>query len=424
MSDEAIEHIHPPEDSPGRPAVAAWVVYDMGNTLFFVGIMGVLFPLWITGERGRDDATVGFTVAAAMALMLVIGPAVGAFSDQVGRRKPFLAASTLTIIAATMLLGGQNVTVALSLYALAIIGVSAATIFYNALITDVSTEETRGTISGMGVGVGYLGAILAVSIGLIFVESQGHAFAFRAVAVLLLLVSLPLFLLLRERPRATESLPVTARVERTWVQLRTTLGNIGQFPGLLPFLVARFWYTWAVNTASAFAVLYGTETVGFSERKVELVLVVGILVAIPSAFLWGRIADRLGPGRVLRGILLGWMASFAVVLAIAWLDLPSDLWWIVGVGSGILVSGIWVVDRPYLLLLTSPKYVGEVFGLHSMTSRLSAVVGPFSWGFVSITLGFGQTAAVMVLAGCIVISYVVMRGIGEKTEALSTEPEP
>ena len=85
------------------------------------------------------------------------------------------------------------------LFGVAVIAIHTAAIFYNAMLADVSTEDTRGTIAGLGVGVGYLGAIIAVIIGLLFVESRGTDFGFRAIGVLSLLVSLPLFLLLKER---------------------------------------------------------------------------------------------------------------------------------------------------------------------------------------------------------------------------------
>ncbi len=83
----------------------AWIVYDVGNTLFFVGVIGLFFPLWITQDLGGDDATVAFTLAVAMAIMLLLAPFVGAFSDHSPRRMPFLAVGTFTCIVATLLLG-------------------------------------------------------------------------------------------------------------------------------------------------------------------------------------------------------------------------------------------------------------------------------------------------------------------------------
>ena len=96
------------EHRPRASAVVAWITYDVGNTLFHTGVVGIFFPLWITKELSGDDATFGYTLAGAMALTVVLGPLVGAFSDQTGRRMPLLAIGTLACIAATLFLGGDN----------------------------------------------------------------------------------------------------------------------------------------------------------------------------------------------------------------------------------------------------------------------------------------------------------------------------
>ena len=410
------------ELKPRRSAVVAWIIYDVGNTLFFTGIVGLFFPLWVTREMSGNDATVGYTLSIAMVIMLVVAPIVGALSDQARRRMPFLVVSSLACTSATLLIGGDNLTIALSVFALAVIALNTADIFYNAMLAEVSTETTRGTIGGLGVGIGYLGGITAVAMGLIFVKDYGYVFAFRAVGILFLLFSLPIFVLLKERPRPTLTLTVGERVEKALTQLKSTLGDIQRFPGLLQFLIARFWYTWAVNTAAVFAVLYATGTVGLGEREVELVLLVGILVAIPSGILWGIAVDRVGPSRALRTVLVGWILVLSLVVAIPWLDLPSNLWWAVGVMSGVLVAGIWASDRPYMLRLTSPKYLGEFFALRNMTGRLSAISGPFTWGFLSVTLNLGQIAAVLSLVGCVIISYALIQGVSDKVQTWSAEP--
>jgi UMF1 family MFS transporter len=399
----------------------SWIVYDVGNTLFFVGVIGLFFPLWITQDLGGDDATVGFTLSVAMAIMLLVAPLVGAFSDHAPRRMPFLAVGTFTCIVATLLLGLGGLLASLMLFALAVVAINVATIFYNAMLAEVSTEANRGTIGGLGVAVGYLGAIAAVVLGLTLVADQGYEIGFRAVGFLYLLIAVPLLVLLKERPRPVRALTLVERVSGTVGQLRTTLGGIQRFPGLLRFLVARFWYVWSLNTASTFAILYGTETIGFTAREVEVVLLLGIVVAIPSGLVWGRVVDRIGPGRVLSLALSGWVAVLLAAIAIAHFELPTYLWWPIGFASGVVVAGMWVADRPYMMALSPPEYLGELFGLHNMTGRLSAIAGPFFWGLISVTLGFGQTAAVLTLAACAVIALVLMLGAGRKATSVARD---
>ncbi len=168
--------------------------------------MGLFFPLWITQDLGGDDATVGFTLAVAMVIMLLVAPLVGAFSDHAPRRMPFLAVGTFTCIVATLLLGRGGLFASLMLFALAVIAINVATIFYNAMLAEVSTEANRGTIGGLGVAVGYLGAIVAVVLGLTLVADQDYEMGFRAVGLLYLLIAVPLLVLLKERPRPVQAL--------------------------------------------------------------------------------------------------------------------------------------------------------------------------------------------------------------------------
>ncbi|MCH8185854.1 MAG: MFS transporter [Chloroflexi bacterium] len=383
--------------------------------------MGLFFPLWITQDLGGDDATVGFTLSVAMVIMLLVAPLVGAFSDHAPRRMPFLAVGTFTCIVATLLLGVGGLFASLMLFALAVIAINVATIFYNAMLAEVSTEANRGTIGGLGVAVGYLGAIAAVVLGLTLVADQGYEMGFRAVGLLYLLIAVPLLVLLKERPRPVQALTLVKRVSGTFGQLRTTLSGIHRFPGLLRFLMARFWYVWSLNTASTFAILYGTETIGFTAREVEVVLLLGIVVAIPSGLVWGRVVDRIGPGRVLSFALSGWVAVLLAAITIAHFELPTYLWWPIGFASGVVVAGTWVADRPYMMALSPPEYLGELFGLHNMTGRLSVIAGPFFWGLISVTLGFGQTAAVLTLAVCAVIALVLMLGAGRKAASVARD---
>ena len=405
------------EYQPRKSTVVSWIVYDVGNTLFFVGVMGLFFPLWITEDLGGDDATFGFALAVSMGVMLVVAPVVGAFSDHARRRMPFLAVGTFTCIVATLLLGVGGLFLALALFALAVVAINTATLFYNAMLAEVSTEANRGTIGGLGVAIGYVGAVVAVVLGLTLVDDRGYEVGFRAVALLYLIIAVPLLVLLKERIRPVPTLTTAQRVASAALQLKSTLTGIGRFPGLLRFLVARFWYTWSLNTASTFAILYGTETVGFTPREVELVLLLGIVVAIPSGFLWGRIADRVGAGRALTAALAGWLAVLLVAMSVSTFELPDYLWWPIGFASGVFVAGIWVADRPYMLTLTPQEHLGQLFGLHNMTGRLAVIAGPFFWGFISVTLGLGQTAAVLVLAACAVIALVLMLGASRKTPA-------
>ncbi len=389
-------------------AVVGWVIYDIGTTLFYVGIIGLFFPLWVTHNLGGDDSTVGFTIAISMIVMLFLAPVVGTLSDQLAHRKRLLGLTSFICIGSTFMMGGDDMRWALALFVVAFIALQSSSIFYNAMISDVSTKSNRGTISGIGVGVGYIGAILAVAIGLILVVSDNYVTGFRVIGVLFLIVSLPILMFLNEGSRSQIPSTTIQKISNLFFRLRTAIQGIRNIPGLAKFLFARFWYMCAVNTSSSFAILYGTDTVGFSEREVEFILLIGILIAIPSSVLCGRFVDRVGPEQALPLILIGWLALMIAAIVIPVMELPSQLWLLMGVTSGILVASVWTVDRPYILLFSRSQNVGEFFGIHSSFGRLSAMTGSFSWGFISVTLGLGQISAVIFLTFCVLVAFVVL----------------
>jgi UMF1 family MFS transporter len=174
------------------------------------------------------------------------------------------------------------------------------------------------------------------------------------------------------------------------------------------FLFARFWYLWAVNAASFFAVLYGVNTVKMSEREVQLVLLLGIVTGIPMGAVWGWITDRLGPLFVMKINVLAWVILLSLAAAIPIFNLPKELWWLVGVFSGTALSGLYASERPFVFSIAPPHQIGEFFGVFNMSGRLAAIAGPFSWGFISVTLGLGQLAAIICLAICALMAFVTI----------------
>src|SRR5258705_2871023 len=89
-----------------RRAIVGWVLYDLANTIFSMGVISLLFPLWIREEVGPEkaDARYGVITAISMGIIFVLSPLLGAMTDRARRRMPFLFASTLLCVAVPTLL--------------------------------------------------------------------------------------------------------------------------------------------------------------------------------------------------------------------------------------------------------------------------------------------------------------------------------
>lgn len=466
---------HASQPQPTRLSVISWALYDLANTTFSINIVSLYFSLWVVNEMGGADANYGYANSFSMALLFFTAPILGAFSDQAGRRKPFLIATTLLCVTMTALLGAGGLALSLALFIGANYMFQGGLIFYDSLLPAVSTEENRGRVSGLGIGLGYLGSFIGVVTGLLFLDRIGYTGIFRATALLFLLFALPCFLFVREPlmqsagslgkvvrgafsqtygrgfrtinhwPRyfalwagigVAQGLLVAFLVTlaggepRVWFFLAGALAGLVQSVVLLPvvgpvlhatryrglarFLVGRVFYTDPINTLIVFMGIYAANEVGFSQRETQGLLLVSIAVAVAGGILWGVVVDRIGPKRTLNIVLVMWMFALATVAAIGLLDLSRWLFWGVATLAGVALGGTWAADRPYLLRLAPPQFVGEFYGLYAMVGRFASIIGPFLWGYVADTLGMGRPAAVLSLLVFVVIAFVILQGVDDR----------
>lgn len=417
-----------------RRAVVGWILYDLANTIFSMGVVTLYFSTWVRDQVGpnRADAVYGTISAVSMGLIFVASPLLGAMTDRARRRMPFLVVSTLLCVGFTALLARGGFYVTAICFILANAAYQAGLQFYDAMLPEVSHEENRGRISGIGVGVGYLGSYLAVGLGLRSVfGSDDKPFLFLMIAVAFLVLSLPCFLFVRERGNPNPRPVFTPRMIRE--SLRETIRTVrstGEHPGLLRFLVGRVFYTDSINTVISIMVLYTinvAENTGLThaqgEDAAKLIMMTAITFAVVGGFVWGWLVDRFGPRRTLNYVLYLWMGVFVLAAAVGILGLPLAALYVVACSAGVALGGIWSADRPYMLQLAPPSRIGEFYGLYGMVGRFSAITGPLVWAAVtSLTVGVlhlpprvGQGLGVLVLLSFILVSYAILQPINGDT---------
>ena len=94
-----------------------------------------------------------------------------------GRRMPFLVGLTLLSVFFTALIGACNhLTLGLIFFVLANYGYHAALVPYDALLPQVSRGFSVGKVAGIGVALGYVGAIAGIVMVKPFVTEAGQSF--------------------------------------------------------------------------------------------------------------------------------------------------------------------------------------------------------------------------------------------------------
>jgi len=392
-------------------SIISWVIYDIGNTLFNAGVTGLFFPLWIITKLNGTDATVGYTLSLALLVSLLISPIVGALSDQTNKRRLFLAIFTFICGISTTFIGNNSIVISLIYYGISVTCLHVGDIFYNSMLKDVSHKNNIGIIGGIGAGVGYLGAIIAILIGLFIIENNGYPVGFVIIGIFIILFGIPILIFLNEKPQQIQNRYIKSSQKlliRFVKQLSDTISHIKEFPGLGRFLLARFWYSWALYTASTFTSLYILETIGMSERQIQYLIFTGIVTAIPSALVWGKLVDKFGAKPIITLVLILWIINLALSIGSGVLNLGDDIWWFISGLTGILISGVWSCDRPFMHQLISDEFIGEYFGIHGFIGRLGSIIGTASWGLIATTLNLGQPAALLSLGICILLSLIII----------------
>ena len=178
-----------------------------------------------------------------------------------------------------------------------------------------------------------------------------------------------------------------------------------QTPGLLRFIVGRFFYSDPVNTAIVVMSAFATQAIGFTSSEALNILLLLTVVAVIASFGWGWLTDRIGPKRDAplgpglvdrRAAAAGPGARQGPVPA-----RPAR-------SSARGWAGVAVTDRLLLLRLAPPEQVGEMLGLYGLAGKFSAVIGPIAYGsIVALLLGpLGKAAYQIAILSLLVLMVI------------------
>jgi UMF1 family MFS transporter len=244
-------------------------------------------------------------------------------------------------------------------------------------------------------------------------NGRSTAASFLLVGSLFAVFAFPMFAIVRELPRKRAAFDVREAIG-SWSQIGRTVADARRSPGLLRFVIGRFFYSDPINTAIAVMSLFAINAVHFTESGARYVLIALTVVAVLASFGWGWLVDRIGPKRTLLAVLVSWVAGLLLI----GLVLSPIPFLIAGAILGSGLGGVAVTDRLYLIRLAPPQLVGEMFGLYGLAGKLSAVIGPLMYGGIVFVLqpNLGTGAyqiAILSLLVLMIIGFLIVRGVPE-----------
>ncbi|OQX92285.1 MAG: hypothetical protein B6D58_03575 [candidate division Zixibacteria bacterium 4484_95] len=398
--------------------VLSWAGYDFANTIFSMNVVSRYFPIFAVTVLGGTDLVVGVSRSTAMVLVALTTPIFGALADQHNRRKTSLVIFTIACCVITAFLSTvNNLIVELVLFCLAIYCFQSALVFYNALLPAVAPSGKMGYVSGLGVSLGYVGSITGLFV--VAVLSSKTFSPYIWTAILFLFFSLPVFIWVKDMPR--ENIKVDGGKGSQYHKgLIISLKRARQIPGVIRFLIGRFFIVEAMETVILFMAVFLIKGAGFKGMasnnfgidEVTIYLIVVTSSTIIGSYIWGMLTQKYGPKKMLLLAVILWFISLSGMVMTS----GKSFLYLWGSIAGIALGGVWTSDRPLLInLIGDTARLGEFFGLYALSGRLAAVIGPLIWGLV-IFFGepFGDIKykfAIEALFLMMVIGFIILRKV-------------
>jgi len=368
--------------------IFSWGLYDLANQFFVLNIVSLYFIRWLTLEKKMPELFYSAAFGISNLFIAALGPILGAFSDLSGRRRPFLIYLTLLSVIFTMALGlSENIILVLVFFAIANFGCQAASVFYNALMKNISSQKNIGLVSGIGKMLGYTGAIIALQITKPIVLESGYRATFFPTGIFFLLFALPCMIFIKDTAAKENTayetgdgsgIPVSLKIRQALTALKATVLNINKFPGLADFLKGSFFGLCAVNTVIVFMSIYATRVFKLDENQVINLISFSTLFAILGSFFSGLLSDRFGHRNCFIAVFFLWVFCF---LGGA-LGRNNVIYWAVGALAGLSLGATWVVSRALAIKLVPREKMGEVFGLFNLIGYIAAIIGSLFWGVI------------------------------------------
>jgi len=381
---------------PTRKARWSWYLYDFGNSAYAsVVLLAVYSAYFKNAVVGGAEGTRlwGISVGIAAILVALISPVLGSIADfSRSKKKLLIIFSAIAIIFTGMLFfvrndntffqGNLNIVFGMLFFIIADIGYRGAQVFYDALLVDVSTPKTIGTVSGKGWAVGMIGGIIVLLIVLLPIQTIGNTFvpyAFLITAAFYLISSLPCFFWVKEHSEPELRPEGVSTLKLAFQKLAQTFKDVKKYKEFIKYTISFLIYNDGIMMLMDFASIIGATLFGMQQTQLILFVIVIQVAGTIGALLFGRISDR----RTSKTAII--ISLIILSLSITALFFITNITWffIIGFLAGFSLSGAQAVSRTMVSQLAPTSKTTEFYGFLSVAGRTSTFVGPLVFGTLS-----------------------------------------
>lgn len=388
----------------------AWILYDVGNSAFVL-LVATIIPIYFNyladlKQISSSDylAYWGYATSIATLIVAVIGPVCGTIADTKNLKKKIFLATLLVGTIGCAALGLMTHWLAfLVVFVIAKVGFSSSLVFYDAMLTDVTTEERMDDVSSQGYAWGYIGSCIpfVVCLGLVLFGDKiglsmeiAMAITFVITAVWWFAITMPLLKQYKQTHYVENQGQIIRKsFGRLWISLK----EMKKEKHIFMFLLAFFFYIDGVYTIIDMATAYG-ESLGLDSTGLLLALLVTQIVAFPFCLIFAAMAKRF-KGTNLITVCIA--AYFLIVLYAIQLDKQYEFW-ILAVCVGMFQGGIQALSRSHFAKIIPPEKSGEYFGLLDICGKGASFLGTTLVSVISqltgkVNFGVGAIAVIFVI---------------------------
>ncbi|MBL0899740.1 MAG: MFS transporter [Reyranella sp.] len=440
----------------------SWALFDWANQPFFTIITTFIFAPYfanvLVGDPVKGQSAWAFTQSASGLLIALLSPFLGAMADAGGRRKPFILAFQLLLVAGCLGLwwaypDRPDLILPVSwAVILATVGAEMSIVFNNAQLPNIVRPERMGWLSGFGWGLGYCGGlvslfvVLAVSMPALFglaasndrplfgLDPATHELerlVGPASAVWIAIFVLPMFLFTPDSAGARR-LPLFAAARQGGAALLATVRKLGNYRNALRYLIAFMLYNDGLAAIIAFGGVYAAATFGWSTVTLGIFGIILTVFAIPGAFLGGRLDDLIGSKRTVQLAIAG-----VVIATLGIVGVTADrVFYLVAAdpidparglfGSmqekvlmgfalllGFCMGPMQAASRTMIGRIAPQGMSGEFYGLFALSGRATAWMAPLAIGVVTAASGSTRIGMACVLV-FLVLGFALLWGVREE----------
>lgn len=398
-----------------------WILYDVGNSAFTL-LVSTIMPIYFNflADNAHISETNylafwGYATSLATIITAILGPILGTASDFKGWKKKLFMIALLIGALGCILLGFTSSWLwFLCLFVIAKSAYSLSLVFYDSMLTDITTPERMDNVSAKGYAWGYIGSCIPFvgSLILVLCYEQFHltmetamSLCFLLIALWWLLLSVPLILGYHQTYYLEKE---NHYVKASFLRLKNIFVDLKKNPKVLFFLIAFFFYIDGVYTIIDMATAYGTA-LGLDTTGLLLALLLTQIVAFPAALIFGKLSSSIDNTKLIKICIFAYF-----LIALYGITLQQQYqFWILAVGVGIFQGAIQSLSRSYYAKIIPANRSGEYFGLYDICGKGASFMGTTLVSFISQVTGMMNIGV-----GSLAIMFFIGFVFFKKTEKL------